>query len=274
MEIEGVGELTFDVTTPCDGAALRRNVEHALSLGLPDIERYPSCGRRLSIIANGPTAKDAPLGGHTLAVNGAGKLFTRAGKAPSFWAACDPQEMVADFFDDPPEETVYLIGSKCHPSVFEALKDRRVILWHLGDEGGYEDLVADKPHIWRGPTITLCAFDLADWLGYEGLDLYGWDGCFYGKQHHAIDQDNGKRQIITLGVGTTTFPTTMTWFYEMDFAVRYLRQTRRSIYVHGNGMFGAQLRFQGLHDPDPVVWAEPGFEVRREGERFYTQDAA
>lgn len=265
MEIEGAGRVRFEVTTPCDDLELRSNVEHALSLGLPDIERYPYSGLRLSIIANGPSAKDACLDGHTMAVNGAGKLFTRAGRAPTYWAACDPQEMVAGFFDDPPEETIYLIASKCHPSVFKALKHRRVILWHLGDETGYEDLVSAKPHILRMPTITLCALEIGDWLGYVGYDMFGWDGCFFGKQHHAIDQDNGKRDVITLGIGGITFPTTNTWLYEMDFAVQYLRLVPRDVCVHGPGMFGAQLRFQGLHEPAPVAW---------DGEHFYTEEAA
>lgn len=245
MRIEGA-EVKFDVTTPCDGTVLRRHVEHALSLGLPDIERYPYSGRRLTIVANGPTASTAPLDGDTLAVNGAGKLFTRAGKAPTYWAACDPQEMVASFFDDAPEQTVYLIASKCHPAVFEALKDRQVVLWHFGDEDGYEDLTADRAQILRMPTITLCALELGDRLGYVGFDVYGWDGCFYGHQHHAVQQDNGKHDIITLGIGPTIFPTSMSWIYEMDFAVQYLQLVPRDVVVHGPGMIGAMLKAQDL----------------------------
>src|SRR5215469_5748983 len=106
--------VQFVHRTPVDMDGLIANVRWSSALGLPELRdfEYPR-EETLNIIANGPSARGAPLDGPTLAINGALKLFTDMGRAPTFWTACDPQPLVADFLRNPPEETVYLVASKC-----------------------------------------------------------------------------------------------------------------------------------------------------------------
>lgn len=91
--------LAFDVTTPVSEAGLRAHVEHAMGLGLPEVGdfEFPRPDL-LNIVASGPSARGAAslLTAYTLALNGALKVFTDAGSHPSFWACCDPQEMVVE----------------------------------------------------------------------------------------------------------------------------------------------------------------------------------
>src|SRR4051812_23421948 len=117
--------------TPDD--QIRRNMDYALSLGLPEADGGPL--KHLTVVANGPSARHLPLWpeGDTLALNGALKLFRTKGASPTYWAGCDPQPMVADFLDDPPDSTIYFVASKCDKAVFDALKGRDVRLWHIAD---------------------------------------------------------------------------------------------------------------------------------------------
>lgn len=241
------GVVEFDIRVPVDDAGLVANVAHALSLGLPDLGQLPHNPNRLGIVANGPTARSAPLDGPALALNGALHLFTNHGKAPAFWAACDPQPIVADFLDVTPRETTYLVASKCHPSVFDLLLRRRcnVILWHLDDHATW-DLVKDRDPISLASSITICSFELSERLGFGKFETWGWDGCYIDGRDHATDQPAGG-VYVELDIGGQVFPTSRTWALEGQDAVNKLRMTPRDVKIHGPGMIGALLDFHEVH---------------------------
>ncbi len=239
--------VEFDLRFPVGGEEIRRNVEHALSLGLPDLLAQPARGERLSILANGPTALDANLGGPILSLNGSLQLFRNTCRAPTWWAACDPQEMVADFLLDAPMETTYLVASKCHPRVFEALKGRNVLLWHINEEAGdYFPLVAHRNPVMVAPTITLCAFGIGELLGFSRFQTWGWDACYMGGLNHAAPQEHNTNGNCDLEVGPRTFRTTAAWMHEAGQASDIIEAWPRDLIVHGDGMIGAILRFHGL----------------------------
>lgn len=247
----------FDIQTPASPAERRRNVEHALSLGLPELAQRPDRGDPLAIVANGPSARDFPicrdhrlprLIPDTIALNGALELFREADVAPEWWAACDPQALVADFLEWAPLETTYLIASTCHADVFEALRNRHVLIWHLSDDDetqGYHDLIADRPSILRGSSITLAAFGLADALGFPRTEVWGWDGCLRGTRDHATDQRDG-REVQLMQIGDTFIPTTKVWIYELMGAAGLLKLQPRDLTIHGDGMFARALSRAGL----------------------------
>lgn len=239
------GEITFDVRTPLDGETLVRHVEHALTLGHPELRdfEYPWAGP-LKVIANGPSARHAPLDGHTLAVNNSLKLFTDQGLAPTYWAGCDPQEHLADFLTEAPESTTYLVASKCHPRVFEALKGKNVILWHVHDEPTRK-LTEDLFPVCRACSITLCSFELMARLGWRKFDVWGWDGCVMDGIDHAAPQDwKGEHVQIEVSDGTDakTFTSTASWALEANDAILALRGFPFDIHIHGGGMIGAILK--------------------------------
>lgn len=246
--------------TPWSRDELRRNVAHALSLGLPELSEMPKRWGPLSIVANGPSARsfDVEMAARwhhageaalveTLALNGAGQLFVAKGCAPTWWAACDPGEIVAGFLREAPPGTVYLVASQCHPSVFEALKDRDVLLWHLHDEDNYSDLIEGRLQLLRLSSIGLMAFEIARALGFDNVETWGWDGCLFGQRFHATDQPDGK-DVVVMHIGETRFPTTRTFIYEMRGALGYFTRRRGELTaaVNGPGMFGAALRACGM----------------------------
>lgn len=236
------GVISFDVKTPLDGDTLVAHVKHALTLGLPELRdfEYPWEGA-LKVIANGPSSRQADLSGKTLAINGALKLFTDKGLAPTYWMACDPQELVADFLKDAPAETTYLVASKCAPAVFEALKDRNVVLFHIHEECT-NSLTEGLGHVSRAVSVTICSFEIMARLGWRRFDCFGWDGCVQDGQEHAVAQTNmgGHIEIEHLDHTYTTRPC---WALEAQDAVDALRGFPFPIHIHGGGFMGAVLGF-------------------------------
>ena len=231
--------IEFDIRVPVADEGLVSNVRHALSLGLPEVTFVPG-SEVLTVIANGPTARHAPLDGSTLAVNGALGLFTERDLAPTYWAACDPQEVVAEFVRDAPPETTYLVASKCHPSVFEALKGRKVMLWHVDDHATWS-LVRDRDPVMSGVSVTICAFELMRRLGFDRFETWGWDGCLTDGQTHAVPQCAGGL-ARTVEVGERRFESTTTWALEAQDAWDKLRDL--PIAINGGGMIGEIFDFR------------------------------
>lgn len=235
--------IEFDVRTPLDDETLRRNVIHALSLGLTEAHpaKFPRSQPHLKVIAGGPSARQAPLDGATLTVNNALQLFTDAGKAPTYWAGCDPQAHLADFLHDAPANTIYLVCSKCDPSVFEALRDRKVILWHIDDPCVW-DLVEHRSPVQTACSITLTSFSLMRMLGYETFETWGWDGCYMDGKHHANDQIHVGNDIEIV-VGDKTFQTTTNWALETQDADDKIVGHGHRVTIRGGGMIGAILKY-------------------------------
>ena len=246
----------FNVHAPAVPPA---RVDGNLSLDLPEALTR----RKLVVIANGPSARNVDLGaiqGPTLALNGAIKLFTDRGLAPTYWAVCDPQELVADLLpDEPPFETIYYVASKCHPRVFEKLRGRRVFVWHVSDCRGEDRICIPSAY-----TITVTASWLFLRLGLAtDFDYHGWDGCFMDGRHHASgDADWSTVEVIRMNYGGVEvadptvphgvrvdggrdFFTTRDWAAEGKSAATFFQLAKFfdvRIRINGDGMFEAQRR--------------------------------
>lgn len=225
--------VEFQIRTPVDDEGLRANVISALARDLPELGWAPLRDDRLKVVAGGPSARHASLDGPTLALNGALGLFGR--KGPNWWAGCDPQAHLADFLKDPPQDTVYLVASKCHPAVFDALAKRKVVLWHVW-EPMTADLFEDRDSVLAGTSVTICAFELMGMLGFRHFETWGWDGCYVGGAHHALPQAHAAVDIENT-VGGQVFSTTTTWALEAQDAWNKLKDL--DIDIRGGGMIGA-----------------------------------
>lgn len=236
----------FEYIPPLNDDVCKSQIAASLKRNLPDAVRR----QKLNIIAGGPSAAKAKLwqmDGPVLALNSAIRLFKETGLYPKYFAACDPQEMVADLLpDSPPYDTIYLIASKCHPSVFQKLKGRDVRLWHLRD---YD---ADgRSRIALCPSVTLSATWLMHRMGYTDFEYYGWDGCFMdGKHHAAVDDDWSSFEHLEVNyggkiegsevIGGKTFLTTRSWVAEAKAAEQFFQLADYfdlRLTIHGDGMF-------------------------------------
>jgi hypothetical protein len=239
----------FQPIPPVSDAVCRAQIAASMARGLPEAVAGRSS---ITIVANGPSAHQADLAaikGPTLAVNGSIQLFLEKGLAPTYWAACDPQALVADFLpDEPPAETVYFVASKCHPAVFEKLKNRKVLIWHLADFP-----VEGRNHTVLAPTITICAAWLMYRQGFTDFEFWGWDGCFMDGQDHAAFNHGAEPEISIIygaklvdgqAVGGRKFPTTRSWAAESHGAEQFFQLAVYfdiGVKVHGDGMFACAI---------------------------------
>lgn len=238
------GPIEFEIHLPVDDETIGRHIRSAIARGLPELREfeYPQDGP-LKVIASGPSARLADLSGPTLAVNGALGLFTAQGQAPTYWAACDPQELVADFLAECPAETHYLVASKCHPKVFDRLLSlgRKVTLWHVGEDGAWDHLEG-RSCILSRISITLTAIaGLMPALGWRAFETWGWDGCFMDGVHHATGQPLGEQMLVEIDVEGRTFRTTTSWALEAEDMLGSLCTSPWPPVIHGDGMFAALL---------------------------------
>lgn len=238
----------FSAVLPCSDEVCQANIAVNLQRGLTEAVQR----RNLVVVANGPsanyTAWASMAGLETLALNGSIRLFTDKGLAPTYWACCDPQEIVADFIpEEPPTDTIYFVASKCHPAVFEKLKGRDVRVWHLKDYAA-----AGRSRIVLASSVTISATWLMHRLGYTDFEYYGWDGCFMDGLHHASDSSSwcGAPLLINYGgevvdgevVGGRTFPTTRSWAFEASGATQFFQLAEYfdiEVTIHGDGMIRA-----------------------------------
>lgn len=241
----GTTILGFDAQLPVGAEDVARQVDSALRRSLEEAVSR----RRVSVVASGPSAVDhfaAPLPGPTVALNGALRLFTDRNLAPTYWAACDPQALVADFLPPhPPTETTYLVASQCHHTVFDRLLGRRVLVWHQKDSAPPAAL-AIPPCC----SITITAAWLLRGMAFTDLDFYGWDGCWDGPSHHSGDGDIGLDPPVHINFGGTasgdeitggrTFASSRAWAAELQSAEQFFRLAdyfHLGVRIHGDGMF-------------------------------------
>jgi hypothetical protein len=241
--------IDFHYTTPVGGEALRENVRASLASRLRDVVCRPVSGRTLHIIASGPSATSAPFDAtDTMALNGASALFRQKGREPTFWAAVDPQPFVADFIPAPAfVYTTHLINSQCDTDVRVALGRRDAVLWHTYDPRT-ADLLGGRTVVSAGTSVTLNAIPLAHMLGYRNIEIWGWDGCFVGSRHHAVDQDHDTSDEVSVCAGgwRRPFRSTATWAFEAQQAVSLLSQVDYRVVVRGRGMIAHILRKAGV----------------------------
>jgi hypothetical protein len=247
--LRAVSDIQFVVNEPVDIEQRGRNIAHALSLGHKDADCSPLY--RMNIFANGPSLADvdfSQIPGRTAAVNGALATTLAKGFEPDFWAACDPQPLVADFIPTPaPAKTTYLVASKCDPAVFAKLEARDVRLWHIRDH----PLVEGRRAVKCASSVTLCLLTLFRQMGYRDFHVYGWDGCYVDGLHHAGEPpreptENDMDVIAGADVaddrtvsGGRTFHTTRTWVLEAHDAVLQLHHVDYSVKIYGDGLIKA-----------------------------------
>src|SRR5579871_2126319 len=192
--------VSFTVTTPGEPEAIKARMAANEARGLPEA----AAERPVVIVGSGPSARDAALWAFleanpdqpTCAVNNALRLFLEHRQTPTYWVACDAEQRVAEFVADAPKDTIYLVGSKVHPDVFDRLRDRDVRIWRL-DEFGRQ---SDAFHVPCAVSVTLCAQSLLRLMGYNVFRHWGWDCCFLDGKDHASPQDGVDRQVLKLAI--------------------------------------------------------------------------
>lgn len=170
---------------------MNENVALTLARGYTSLVSYLDHvpGGPVSICGAGPSlGKNLDkLQGDVFAINSAIGFLLGKGIVPR-WAMIWDCADVCEQFAIPHPEITYLIGSRCHPKVFERLKDCKVVVWHAcGDHNILEYLEqkgVNEPLVNGGTTGVTRGIYLAYALGYRDFHLYGADSCYVQGETH------------------------------------------------------------------------------------------
>lgn len=176
-----------------------------------------------SIVGAGPTIKQThkELVGDVIAINSAISYLLDNGIVPKFGLLWDGTEVV-EKFARPHPEIIYLVASRCHPKVFERLKDCKVIVWHAAGDHNIADVMNDpevqrkmgklQPLICGGSAGVTRTIYVATVLGYTDIHIYGADSCYSddGDTHIRGSVVPEKNILVSLGDGSDGAPAM--WF--------------------------------------------------------------
>jgi hypothetical protein len=166
----------------------RANILSALKRGLPELSpALCSHDGSLVIVGSGPSltahleelkgerAKGRPI----LSLKGTHDYLIENGLEPNFWLTIDSRPRVNQL-QKKSENTIYLVASRCHPDIFDRLKEEKVILWHSSAvQDGAEDIWQERKAmvVGGGTTSGTRAIFVGYTLGFRNFVLYGMDSC-------------------------------------------------------------------------------------------------
>lgn len=171
---------------------LRRHERSAFRRQLPTLMKVAPHDKEAVLCGSGPSINDhiediraLQKAGHLIvAIKGAHDWLIERKIIPDMALAVDPLPRIADLYSKPRYECIYFIASQCHPSVFDALKDHRVVLWNVHTKSAqaywsdyFKRKKIDKPlyFVGGGSTSGLRGISLVYMLGYRKLHLFGFD---------------------------------------------------------------------------------------------------
>ena len=207
----------------------------------------------VSLVGAGPSIAKTykELVGDVCAINSALAFLLDHGVVPRYamiWDA-DP---VCENFAVPHPEVTYLIGSRCHPSVFERLKDCRVIVWHAAGDHNIAEIMnrpeviakqtVHEPLINGGSAGITRGIYLVNALGYNEIHLFGADSCYSGDATH-VNGSLVPEKDIMVSIGNDPplwFRTTPEWCAQIEeYRAVYTVFTAyggNTLHPHGEGM--------------------------------------
>ena len=210
------------------------------------------------------------LKGDVIAINSAIGYLIREGIVPKYAMIWDASPLCAAFAEPHPDVT-YLVGARCHPSVFERLEGCRMIVWHAGGDHNIAEFLAEKqimePMVNGGSAGVTRAMYLAIALGYKALNIYGADSSYSddGNTHIAGSLVPEKDLMIWVGngPGKRQFRTTPEWCAQVNefrdiFQMFRHPSLRIDINVYGRGMLPHMAMLMREKDEAGVLWNDDG----------------
>jgi len=238
-----------------------------------------------AIVGAGPSIKRThkDLKGDVIAINSAIGYLLDQGTVPRWAMIWDASHLCAQFAIPHPDIT-YLIGARCHPSVFERLKDCKVICWHAGGDHNIAEFLVqkklDEPMVNGGSAGVTRAMYLAVALGYRKLNIYGADSSYSDDGHTHINGSLVPEKDLMVwignGKGKKLFRTTPEWCAQVNefrdiYAMFRHPNFGIEIEVYGEGMLPhmaelmkAKAAYGLIWNPDGTVHPSYKFDDGRE----------
>jgi hypothetical protein len=206
--------MKLGVNTPAD--ELAANIRHNITRQLPQMSVHPARPGPVAIVGGGWSLEETLdelvemswAGVPIIALNGAGNYLVERNIRPAALAVLDARGVNVTFVQRDIPGCKYLLGSQCHPAVFDACEDRDVRIFHVDDSEELDAYYNKQYHaVPGGSTVGLRAIPLAHMMGFREMHLFGMDSCHAPDgRHHSFAQDwNENEATALLTVGARQF---------------------------------------------------------------------
>jgi len=208
------GYRPLEVKAKCvyEDDRLLSHVKHAMTLPIKHFAPSMQHDHEFVVVGSGPSLRDTweqvrdlkEQGGYICAVKGAHDFLIERDVIPHIAVAVDPQPHIKECFTRNRDDVTYFIASQCNPEMFEFLKHRDIVLWHLltGKEGEKEALKGEVA-VGGGSTSGLRAVTLGWMMGFRRFHLFGFDSCLTGDDLKVHQKWKG--QIVEIMTGDREF---------------------------------------------------------------------
>lgn len=212
--------------------------EENIAAGIPDIKPVPPHDTPLAIVGGGPSTKRhikelVEWPGHIWGINQTAQwLTTFQPKAPVWLFSVDPDPCLADWTSGVDRA---LLGSSCHPKVFQALKGKDVHLFHTREVRGVRTLevndgsgVVATPKVQLfGPSSVCRSFIPAATLGYKDVTYFGCEGSIETETHAYRDESETRKRQMIIKAGGVDYITTPDYYITTKFLVNVMRHYKK-----------------------------------------------
>lgn len=245
------------------------NVRSAVQRDLLWFTGFGDEGKSVAIVCGAPSMKDSlpeiraqqRRGTRIVSVNAVWRFLVDNGITPDVNIMLDARPQMAAMTEGAPESMRWLLAGQCHPSVFDALEGRDVVLWHngYGDNSAIREILDpwweganERPCILvpGGCTVGLRALWLATFSGFRTIHMYGIDGSYADDgAHHAYPQAlNDQEATIQVQRGEKTYTCSLWMVRQASEFVQTWNDLRAftdpasgrpapvTIHVHGRGL--------------------------------------
>ena len=198
--------------------------------------------------------------GDVIAVNSAHDFLIGKGIIPKYAMIWDANPIMGGVIKEPHKDVHYLIASRCHPSVFEKLKDCRVTVWHaLGGEP-IEKYLAERnlmeAMVAGGSSGVTRAMFLAGAMGYsKEMHLFGVCDSGDGKTTHVLGSiaQQTFMDIRVCGKWWKLAPWMAMQAADFKSLAPIMKMNGVRLVVHGTGFMPYTATFLGVETPDIKV---------------------
>lgn len=197
--------------------------------------------------------------GDIMTCNSAHDFLIGKGIIPKYAMFWDANPIMADIIKAPHKDVIYLVASRCHPSLFEKLKGCDVRVWHaMGGEDVEKFLIKHQKReamIAGGSSGVTRALFLAGVMGYSEMHLFGVCDANDGKTTHVIGS-LAKQTIIDIrvcGKWWKLAPWMAMQAADFKTLAPILKANGVRLLVHGKGFLPYTATFLGVETPDIKV---------------------
>lgn len=248
-------EVKMKLNVPID--QIVENVKVNIRRGLPQVQPHDVQETPIAVVGGGWSLNETlddlkekhAAGMKVVSVNGSHDYLIQHGIRPSAHVQLDAREFNARFVRHWHPDCKYLIASQCHPSVFDALEGADVRIFHCENDAEKEALdnyyLGHYHTVPGGSTVMLRAILLMRMLGFDHMEVYGFDSCYRGDEHHAYPQEeNEEEDIGAMTVDGREFRCAPWMFSQAKEFIGFTKQFGGMInlIVHGDGLIAHMIK--------------------------------